>query len=85
MLYLPRGVYLFLEQVAYKKGKNIGQFLVEIVVDHAKELGFECKHPLSYQIIDKEKTKLANLESTDKFKRITVMRCKWCGHTWEKR
>jgi len=84
MLYLPRGVYKFLERIADDNGTNLGSLLIQISVDRAKELGFTCSHALAYQVIDKDKTKLANINRVDKFKKLTIIRCTNCGERWEK-
>ena len=84
MLYLPRGVMRYLQAEADKTGTNLGSLLIQISVDRAKELGFTCTHALAYQVMDKDKTKLANINRVDKFKKIAVIRCTNCGETWEK-
>jgi hypothetical protein len=84
MLYLPRGVMRFLQAEADKQDTNLGSLLIQISVDRAKELGFTCTHALAYQVMEKDKTKLANIKRVDKFKKIVVVRCTNCGETWEK-
>lgn len=84
MLYLPRGVMLFLQHQATLEDTTLGSLLIKISVNRAKELGFSCTHALAYQVWDKDKTKVANLNKSDKFKKITVIRCTNCGETWEK-
>ena len=84
MLYLPRGVMMFLQHQADVMGTNLGSLLISISVEKAKELGFTCNHALAFQVVDKDKTKLANIYRTDKFKKLTVIRCTNCGETWEK-
>jgi hypothetical protein len=84
MLYLPRGVMMFLQHQADIGGTNLGSLLINVSVEYAKTLGFTCNHALAYQVIDKDRTKLANINRVDRFKKLVVIRCTNCGETWEK-
>lgn len=83
MLYLPRGIYRFLNNLAYEKNLNVGNFLIQICKEYAISQGFECNHPSAFVVTDKAATKEANANLEDKFKKKTVKRCTNCGERWE--
>ncbi len=73
MLYLPQGVRNYIEDLAMKRGTNMGMLLIEIVCKWAWENGFRCTHPDAFIEMSKSRSK-ARMSRID--------RCRICGMTW---
>lgn len=75
MLYLPKGVQNFIDEIAIRRNMKTGTLLITIVCEWAWKKGFKCKHPEYFIVFDKEASKRLNNK---------MHKCKICGKLFTK-